>query len=507
MICKKCGAETLVENAAYCGECGARLDGKIQCHACGQFNEDTTKYCVFCGARVDGKKVCACGAVYESKFCPICGRAETQQTNVQSTPAPVKTVDSARKKALWNKIFGFVSGGVALFGVLYAVIFVFFIGLTASVSGDLSGLGIDLSKIAECNIFYYFGDAYKEIADAGKMITEYGIVEKYSTTLVSAMTVTAIFGTIISALTICGVVGFAIPAIISYVKFATGKSEQTGAKWSVASMLVFLLGAVAFYVLNVFGAMISVDTSSAGSVTLSPTEISVGVAFNGATVTAIVFVAIFFALFVAASLAKHGKEWTKASFIKTAVFTVVGGAFAFIVYAIMKGAFVGISVGDATSMNSISVNGSFTYGMTVFLAVISTLSNQVVVAAESCVTAAFICQLLEVVFILGILVCAAMSIFDRVKNVDGEQNTGLVWNIVMAALCVGVLVCGIVGQAQLPAVMEAYYAYANVPATSQAQYTVAPAAAIVGLVFAFVNLAISIVQSAICKEKSVAMEE
>ena len=506
MICKKCGAETLVENAVFCGECGTRLDGKIKCRACGEFNEETTKFCVYCGTRIDGKKVCECGAVYDSKFCPICGKGETEQTPVQSIPAPKKKASSVDKTALWNKIFGLASGGVALLGVLFAMIFVFFIGLMLSVSSDFAGLGIAIPQVAECNIFYYFGDAYKEIADAGALVAEYGISANYADVLTSAMTTTAIFGTVVSVVTICGVIGFAVPAIISYVKYATGQAKKTGAGWSIASMLVFLLGAAAFYTLNVLTASIAVDASGS-TLSMSVTEISVGIAFNKATVTGIVMVAIFFALFIAASFVSFGKEWKKASFIKTAIFTVVGGAITFVVFAIMQDAYVGIAVADGASMNKITVNGSLTYGMTIFLSVISTLSNKVVTAAEGCITAAFVCQLLELVFVLAILVCAAMSILERVKNVNGAKNTGLVWNIVITALSVGVLVCGIVGQAQLPAVMEAYYEYAHVAASEQVQYTVAPAAAIVGLVFAQINLAISIVQAAICKDAASAKVE
>ena len=52
MECLKCGATVLEENAVFCHECGARLDGKITCPNCGQFVEDKYAYCAFCGTEL-----------------------------------------------------------------------------------------------------------------------------------------------------------------------------------------------------------------------------------------------------------------------------------------------------------------------------------------------------------------------------------------------------------------------------------------------------------------------
>ena len=84
MLCKKCGAETLAEGAVYCAQCGNRLDGKIQCHNCNQFNDGINAFCVYCGTRIDGKSVCKnCGATYhvsnnpskKEGICDECGGA------------------------------------------------------------------------------------------------------------------------------------------------------------------------------------------------------------------------------------------------------------------------------------------------------------------------------------------------------------------------------------------------------------------------------------------------
>ena len=67
MVCKKCGAETLADGAVYCAACGTRLDGKIQCENCNQFNNSL---CIKCEKQfeiINGK----CQHCYDSN-CEYC---------------------------------------------------------------------------------------------------------------------------------------------------------------------------------------------------------------------------------------------------------------------------------------------------------------------------------------------------------------------------------------------------------------------------------------------------
>ena len=133
MECKKCGMPT-VEGATFCGYCGERIDGKKACAFCGQFNDEGQAFCVYCGARIDGKKVCKnCGSLYETNFCPTCGYSELKKP--QSTQPKKDTQPKKEKKSgkgLFAKILDIASNGSLMLGVIFAMIFVFFIGLVTT---------------------------------------------------------------------------------------------------------------------------------------------------------------------------------------------------------------------------------------------------------------------------------------------------------------------------------------------------------------------------------------
>lgn len=48
MDCKKCGAQ-LVDDAIFCSQCGARVDGKIACKNCGREIVEGSVFCPYCG--------------------------------------------------------------------------------------------------------------------------------------------------------------------------------------------------------------------------------------------------------------------------------------------------------------------------------------------------------------------------------------------------------------------------------------------------------------------------
>ena len=71
--CNYCKAEN-ADDAVYCGNCGKRIDGKIQCPNCGEYSDPTETFCMKCGTRIDGKVVCECGELVSGNFCPKCGK-------------------------------------------------------------------------------------------------------------------------------------------------------------------------------------------------------------------------------------------------------------------------------------------------------------------------------------------------------------------------------------------------------------------------------------------------
>lgn len=72
--CPMCNFEN-ADTAAFCTQCGARLDERKKCPSCKALLSPDAVFCNNCGARVDGKTVCeSCGTVYEGSFCPACGK-------------------------------------------------------------------------------------------------------------------------------------------------------------------------------------------------------------------------------------------------------------------------------------------------------------------------------------------------------------------------------------------------------------------------------------------------
>lgn len=56
MICEKCGAE-IENNAAFCSNCGAKVNSKRKCSKCGAELDEDALFCAECGTRVDSGKL------------------------------------------------------------------------------------------------------------------------------------------------------------------------------------------------------------------------------------------------------------------------------------------------------------------------------------------------------------------------------------------------------------------------------------------------------------------
>lgn len=52
MLCQKCGAE-LQDNAAFCMECGAKVERKVICRKCGSELQENAVFCMECGTKVN----------------------------------------------------------------------------------------------------------------------------------------------------------------------------------------------------------------------------------------------------------------------------------------------------------------------------------------------------------------------------------------------------------------------------------------------------------------------
>lgn len=497
MICKKCNAIVSEEGAVYCHECGARLDGKKPCPSCGQFVDETHVYCEYCGARTDGKVACpSCGTYQEGAFCVNCGTPLTvkQTAAVVEVKSEKKPISSEKKQKIWSSVFAWVRSGAGLACAVLALIFVFFVGFTAAVSGNesaMSGLGISAETH---NIFYFFGDVYKEIAQ----LTETSDPFK-SEIPQAAGYVYAISGTVISAAMIGCVVAFATVCIVGFIRFATSGKENNGAKWGVGSALALICGSALLYALNVF--VLEVLVSSNGVTVL----VKMLLTYNGATVAGIVLCAIFVAIYAVGNLVRKGAAWKEKKTIVNAVLAVVGSVFAVVALAVGKGAFVGISFEESGTMFELSFaqywNNIFLISLTGLTQGSQFYNEHLDAISLSCVFS-FVQQFAA----FATVGCGVGFVLTAVLNTEGEKQTsGLRWAIPLVCCAAVQLVSGIIGQTALGEVAFEMGKSAGEPINSSLQM----GASIVALVFAVLCLAVSIVKKCLQKPtiQAVSVEE
>ena len=477
MECLKCGATVKEENAVYCCACGARLDGKKACPACGEFIDEKYTYCVYCGARVDGKTACPnCSSYHTGAFCPDCGTALQPKKPAQKAAKAKLAPES--KNAVWEKIFAWIRSGAGIACTLFALIFVFLIGYTMKVTGSES-LVESLGATGESkNLFHYFGDVYKDIAD----IKDSGMFE--SSIPVTAAYIYAILGTAISALTILGVVGFAIPAVIGFVKFAIRGEENNGAKWGVRSALVFLGGAAAMYTLDVM----SMKLAYAGE------ECATKIAYNGATKAGIILCIIFLAVYAIGNLVRKGKEWKCGKTIAFYALTVCAAVFAIVVLAVDKGGFVGSKIIVA---GETLLSGTFSqfYNNTMLVSM-----SELTAGAEfynehlATISTSFAFSIVQQALLIATVVCAVMLIGKYAF--DTEDKKSATWlSICLVIFTVVQLICGIVCQSSFHSlIVEMAGAGDSLKCKLQL------GKAIVAVVFALLNLGVQIARNAVAKK-------
>lgn len=476
MECLKCGATVVEENAVYCCACGARLDGKKACPACGEFIDEKYTYCVYCGSRADGKTACpSCGGYHAGAFCPDCGAALQSKKPVQKSAKAV----SGKKSSVWEKIFAWIRSGAGIACTLFALIFVFLIGYTMKMTGGESLAGALGATSESKNLFHYFGDVYKDVAD----IKDAGMFE--SKIPVAAAYIYAILGTLISALTIVGVVGFAIPAIIGFIKFAIRGEENNGAKWGVRSALVFLGGAAAMYTLDVMNMNLSYAGESG----------SAQVAYNGATKAGIILCIIFLAIYAVGNLIRKGKGWKSGKTIAFYALTVCAAAFAIVVFAVDKSGFVGSKIIVA---GETLLSGAFSqFYNNVMLVSMAELTAGAEFYNEhiATISTSFAFSVAQQVLLMATLVCGVALIGKYACNTE-DKKSALWLSICLAVFAVAQLVCGIICQSSFHTVIIEMAA-----AGDMLKCKLQLGKAIVTVVFALLNLGVQIAQKVVAKNR------
>ena len=487
MLCKKCGAETLAEGAVYCAQCGNRLDGKIQCHNCNQFNDGINAFCVYCGTRIDGKTVCKnCGELVEGAFCAHCG---TAASTPQKTGKKEKLVDPNKQK-LWGRIFGLTSGGVALAGALFALIFVFFIGFVAKITGNVETAEGVIST-ESIKIYHFFGDAYKEISEI-KAASKEMLCESL---LVGDAYLYTIICTVLAAITLGCVVGFVIPAIIAYAKYATGKTEKMDSKWALLTIFSFLGGLGMLYAQNYAAAKIVADSQAA----------KVLIRLSGVSVAGVILCIVFAALWFVAKLVSYGREWTNQAFIKKAVCVTVSVCLLSALLVIWQQVSLGVTIttkyylgGVLYDVGEITTNFAPTLHNSYFVAMAeSMLEESDLYKYEVNLMAFYVCNVVMAFVSIGGVACLCGCLKSRCAAVEGKTYAGLVFSVILFVLTAATLVLFIVMQTNMQVIFDAALTTDTIVKISYGYGT-----CIAAMVLAGLNLAVSITQTVFNKQKT-----
>ncbi len=484
MDCLKCGASIPEENAVYCGECGARLDGKKVCPSCEGLIDEKYAYCIYCGARADGKEPCkGCGTYFDGAFCSNCG---TPAQVKKSVSAPVKAsaakTEEKPKNPVWKTIFAWIRSGAGLACVCFALIFVFLIGydLSARALGETVG---SMAAAEDKKLWYFFGDVYKELKD----FKQAGAFK--SDIPAAGLTIYAIMGTVLSAATLLGVVGCAIPAIIGFVKFATTRVENNGAKWGVRAALVYIGGAFAMYALDAIMMEMSVSGESVKAILL----------MDDATKAGIAICIVFLAIYAAGNLVRKGKEWKSGKTIAKFVLTACAAAFAIIVIAVDKSGLVGFKMTESGSVIEYALAQQYSNIMLVTIAEgagVAFYNNNLGLISTS-----FAFSLVQQIMLIATIACAAIlllkGIFSTEENVKGKMCL----SILLLVFAVVQMVSGIVCQNSMNQLMVNM---ANSAGSDLVEYNLVLGAAIVTVVFAVLNLGVQIASKVVEKKETVA---
>lgn len=485
MDCIKCNANIPEEDAVFCGECGARLDGKRECPSCHKLVDERYVYCLYCGQRLDGKIPCpTCGEYSDGAYCGKCGTLLKAAPRTRVKPAPTVLQEGKEKLAWWTPLFAWLRSGAGLACVLFSLIFVFLIGFGASVNSEIASL-LGSTVDGERNMYYFFGDAYKELAelkDSGEFKSPIPLLSGY---------IYAVLGTVISSATILCVVAFSTLAIIGFVKFATGRVENNGAKWGVRAAIAYLGGVLALYALNAVSITLSVDMSSISSTAASSINIKAALVLDGATKAGVTLCAVFLGIYAAANLVRKGREWKQSATVVRYALWAVSAGLIVALFAIIKGAYVGFE--------ALSEQQSL-------LASISTHSKNtgLIVIAEQTMGAAFynenldtiltsvVCSWLEQLCLLAVLACVAASLADGLFATENTyKGKGFILAIIGLAFAVLMLVFGCIGQS--------CFGKIAVAADEDIQHKLALGASIVTVVLALLNLGVNIVHSVLKK--------
>ncbi len=275
MKCDNCGTEN-PDEALFCKNCGARLDGNVTCPHCGKLLPADSKFCMYCGYRF--------GDAYAQTNAPAAGAYGAGYGYVPAQAYAPKMVSAPT-------VLKYVSDGLAVLAALFAFIFMFLIGVRLGISG------MDVS--ASTGFFYFFGDAYDALDNLSDAMSE-------------IMRGGMIMGTVATALILLAVSALFISTAVRYILTLFKKTKKGMNGLAAATFFSYIAGIMLFLTC----------ISGSGDMNADGIEIML----NGATIAGIVLGGLFLLAAVVTDLVAKRENALTASALKGSVTGLVAVA-------------------------------------------------------------------------------------------------------------------------------------------------------------------------------------
>lgn len=275
MKCDNCGTEN-PDEALFCKNCGARLDGNVTCPHCGKLLPADSKFCMYCGYRF--------GDAYAQTNAPAAGAYGAGYGYVPAQAYAPKRVSAPT-------VLKYVSDGLAVLAALFAFIFMFLIGVRLGISG------MDVS--ASTGFFYFFGDAYDALDNLSDAMSE-------------IMRGGMIMGTVATALILLAVSALFISTAVRYILTLFKKTKKGMNGLAAATFFSYIAGIMLFLTC----------ISGSGDMNADGIEIML----NGATIAGIVLGGLFLLAAVVTDLVAKRETALTASALKGSVTGLVAVA-------------------------------------------------------------------------------------------------------------------------------------------------------------------------------------
>ena len=275
MKCDNCGTEN-PDEALFCKNCGARLDGNVTCPHCGKLLPADSKFCMYCGYRF--------GDAYAQTNAPAAGAYGAGYGYVPAQAYAPKRVSAPT-------VLKYVSDGLAMLAALFAFIFMFLIGVRLGISG------MDVS--VSTGFFYFFGDAYDALDNLSDAMSE-------------IMRGGMIMGTVATALILLAVSALFISTAVKYILTLFKKTKKGMNGLAAATFFSYIAGIMLFLTC----------ISGSGDMNADGIEIML----NGATIAGIVLGGLFLLAAVVTDLVAKRETALTASALKGSVTGLVAVA-------------------------------------------------------------------------------------------------------------------------------------------------------------------------------------